>query len=180
MECYICKQTGNKAANCPNTNLTTMSITPAPTSSTEILTLTPLPASQEVNLPEPPKTNDFITPEKSTTVISLKRALSSSTEQDDPPSPSINRSSGSSQMPPPETPAKKSIAKPTKKKAKKEDTNISDKSRETIEQLYSKDPSSFNIPLQNLLAFLENTHGSSNHLKEAQEITEDIKLLDTN
>ncbi|XP_044748699.1 uncharacterized protein LOC123309578 [Coccinella septempunctata] len=180
MECYICKQTGHIAANCPNTNSTRdteMPLTPTPISSTEVFASTSLLTPQQENLPEPPEATETTVPEESATVLSLKRVLSSSTEQDDPPSPLTHSPSESPQMPPPVAPAKKPAAKHTKKKAKKEDSKMSDHSRQTIEQLYKNDPSSFNIPIQNLLAFLENSHGSNNPLKEAQEITNDIKLL---
>lgn len=159
MECFICKQSGHIASNCPN--IPTENITQAQTDETSQTTAVPTSV---------------------TTTPGQKRPPPSTQDSNDSQSliEECPQKTNHSTMPPPQQNMCDSLKKPAKKKAKKEavdGSKLSDNSVKTITDLFNTSPEAFSIPLQHFIAFLENTHGSSDPLTEAQQYTNDIKSL---
>lgn len=88
------------------------------------------------------------------------------------------------QCPLPTTPPTQKPAKPAKKKRKIRDASpdaaLTEITKSTIKEIYQKSPEDFIIPVDNFLAFLENSHGNSNPYLEALKFTADIKSLLSN
>ncbi|KAG5887972.1 hypothetical protein JTB14_035046 [Gonioctena quinquepunctata] len=111
-----------------------------------------------------------------------KRGPTESVDDSDSPEPHFSKPPNDETplMPPPAKAAAQEISKHARKKPKKNSSDIpkiSEASEKTIRDLYSNDPSKFSIPVNNLLAFLENSFGCSNPWKEAQHFTENIESL---
>lgn len=159
MECFLCKETGHIATNCPNSQIAS-------------------PLQPQVSTPSSPQPNATVeTP--SPTTPGQKRppsSLNDSTEshlENDPPS-------NSNIMPPPKQVLQDKPKKPAKKKARTDSADsskITENSQQIIKHLYTKTPQAFSTPVENLLAFLENTYGCNNPFVEAQQITNDVKSL---
>lgn len=164
MECFVCKQSGHIANNCPNTQ--THAISPPQSANKPI---------SQTSISTAPSTLE-------STIPGQKRPLPSSHDSTDPcdVQPHSHQEENTSFMPPPQQTKGDTPKKPAKKKAKKDtsdSSSISDQSKKTITDLYMKTPEAFITPLKHFLTFLENTHGSNDPLKEAQQITTDIKSL---
>lgn len=190
MECFICKQTGHIATNCPNTLISSQSpvsnMQASNTNSPNIQSDLLPPASQKTDIQLPqsinntPITSDIINVPLFTTdhpniqvPPTQKRPLPSSTDTESV-SPSTTNIAPTFDIP------SIDIPKPAKKKAKKEstlDNKIPESSRTIISDMYNKFPDSFTLPLEHFIAFLENSYGSKDPLSEAQQFTKDIKSL---
>lgn len=173
MECFICKQAGHIANQCPN----------LPTSNL------PLPLPQD-NLTQSPSTANLntdtrqqnIPPEEH--VVTQKRSLSSTVTSSDLASLLGEASQDNAMMPPPPNlSSSQKRTKPARKKRKTGATSedlLSDDTKSAIREVYQKNPKDFVLPIDNLFAFLENSYDSSDPYLEALKFTTDIKSLLSN
>lgn len=161
MECFLCKQAGHIANNCPNT-------TQLPKSSSEAEPL--LETSNK--RPRSPSLS-------ASTSASVEHAcLDNITETHNTPT---------SQMPPPVVSSQPKTKKPTNNKTpqttkKFKPTNAQDKPNlaetiEIVEKLYKQDPTPFPVTPTDFQTILENTFGSNDPLMEVRRITDDIDGL---
>lgn len=177
MECFICRQSGHVASSCPNTQ-PSHDAYPASTSQTyahiETTNLSSeIPQTEESRpikrgLEEILSTSDITSqPEPDPEVISEKENLVPEEENS---------------MPPPKTPATHNASTKRSKKKRKletpaEENILSEPTKDKIAKAYQEEPRSFNLPCNHLVAFLENSFGSSTPYSEAKRFTNNVKLL---
>lgn len=178
MECFICKQTGHVASNCPNPQ-TSHDAYPASTSQTQV--------SKEISTT--PSSVIFKTKETTPLKRGISEVLSSSDQTSQPELDSVvvteednSLPEEENSMPPPKNPTPHtSDTKRIKKKLKLEtptaENILSQISKKNILKAYQKDPTVFHLPYNNIVAFLENSFGSSTPYSEAKKFTNDVKLL---
>uniref|UniRef100_A0A1Y1KKM1 CCHC-type domain-containing protein n=1 Tax=Photinus pyralis TaxID=7054 RepID=A0A1Y1KKM1_PHOPY len=170
MECFICKQSGHIASNCPS---------PPPNNLP--------PKTHEKPSCTENSTTSVHQPNTSVTAIkpSQKRCHSDTLTSSD----HINLQGESTQevlqeppvMPPPEITPK--AIKPVKSARKRRKTNISpetvlsEDTKSIIRERYQTTPSAFTLPVEHFIAFLENTYDNSDPCQEALKFTSDIKSL---
>ncbi|KAG5868696.1 hypothetical protein JTB14_028711 [Gonioctena quinquepunctata] len=169
MGCFLCKEKGHLAANCPNINIAN-ELTSDNTQTENIGNDPPVATNiQTEQTPESPQPGQ-------------KRGPTESVDDSDSPEPHSSKlpNGETPLMPPPARAAAQEIPKHARKKPKKSSSDIpkiSEASEKTIRDLFSNDPSKFSIPVNNLLAFLENSFDCSNPWKEAQHFPDNIESL---
>lgn len=172
MECFICKQVGHIASNCPNplegnvmspTSKATVQSSRAANSSSSAI-------NNKIN------SNLAVTP-------SQKRCHSDTLTSTEPASPiSEIPTTIPLNMPPPTTSSSKHIksAKKKRKTTSPPEPVLSESTKTAVMDAYRIDPEKYIIPPERLIAFLENTHGCDNPYQEALKFTTDIKTLLSN
>lgn len=172
MECFLCKQIGHIANNCPNTTHQQT----YPQSHTQ--TITDQQSQNESAITQ----NQPHTTETSTVEPGIKRPHSPTLSTVS--SNNANKTSETEHlelMPPPTQDITKNTKASHKNKKHKPTHSLESPNLEniieTIDRLYKQDSSPFPIAPTDFKAFLENTYGNNDPLMEARRFTEDINAL---
>lgn len=153
MVCFICKEKGHLASNCPNTTQSH----------------TDLSIEKEVPKKRPAASSIVTTPSEDTEANPLKSIDDDSTsiQEHEFVVPSQQNQTKS-----------KPVTGPPKKKLKS--TTESSSKYNTLEEIFESSPQNYAISYVNFKSFLDNCHGNSNPLTEARRYTHDIEsILDT-
>lgn len=156
MECFLCKHVGHIASTCPNPPI--------------------ISENKEEDRPQTiPQADAF---DHTLNNPTQKRQHSDTLSSIDPQQLPIEEVAA---MPPPtQTSLTNTKTRPNKKKRKKDTTSqtpITENSKTIIKEKYSENPNNFILPIDNFIAFLENTFGGSDPYTEALRFTSDIKTL---
>ncbi|CAG9824558.1 unnamed protein product [Phaedon cochleariae] len=187
MECFICKQSGHIASNCPNppTNILPSQTTPP---------VQPEQASPSTNSTNRIESNDTtsnvdpITPQENPPLADMtpsqKHGYSQLSTPSETSSLPVDTEEIKDAMPPPASSTlPTAVNKATKKKRKigeATESNLTTYMKVCIAKSYQKTPDAFILPIENLYDFLENTFGSSDPFLEASEHTDDLIGLVSN
>lgn len=170
MECFVCKQPGHIANNCPNPPRTTIPLPPKGPSQS--------PDQEDATIDNSTTREDTTSDLEPATA--QKRCLSGTLTLSGETSRSDQVSPDHVTMPPPAHPSTEKSAKQPRKKRKTHSTSeaaISEATRTAIKELYERKPEDFTIPLNSFLAFVENTYDNNKPYQEALKYTSDIKSL---
>ncbi|CAG9812866.1 unnamed protein product [Phaedon cochleariae] len=187
MECFICKQSGHIASNCPNppTNILLSQTNPP---------VQPEQASPSTNSSNRIESNDTtsnvdpITPQENPPLTDMtpsqKRGYSQLSTPSETSSLPVDTEEIKDAMPPPASSTlPTAVNKATKKKRKigeATESNLTTYMKVCIAKSYQKTPDAFILPIENLYDFLENTFGSSDPFLEARKHTDGITGLVSN
>ncbi|KAK9888949.1 hypothetical protein WA026_004231 [Henosepilachna vigintioctopunctata] len=170
MECFICRQTGHIASNCKNPQIIEEEVS-------QTITQPSADEIQNENIILKPRTNE---------TAALKRAISetltssdqtSLTEFDAVVSPIEDNSTPISQKISTENTPNRKRAKKKRKIDLPVDHALSEPTKNAITKAYQEHIGTFHLQYENLVAFLENSYGTSTPHIEAAKFTDDIKSL---
>ncbi|CAH1109855.1 unnamed protein product [Psylliodes chrysocephalus] len=209
MECFICKQIGHISTTCPNAasinipvnqplkEVDSLDLNSSPTSneqidfsSTQMTSTSMIPPTNQI-LIEPCVTDFNLTPSSiqynsNTQAASQKRNHSETISSCDQLSLPDNICSPTLLPTPELMPPPNDLSDTTrhinrrKKKRKSSEPRLTEVLKKNIEEAYQNLNESFILPIDNFIAFLENTFRSSNPYDEAIKFTKDIKILLSN
>lgn len=173
MECFLCKQTGHIASNCPNPPSSMLALDNIVAQPPSEVTPVNTDAQSFGNIPVD---NPSQKRHHSDTLTSSQQSVSQSEGAASMPPPD-----GTADMPPPDGAAKEQKhIKQCKKKRKTEkhlQSILSDHTKAILKERYQSTPEEFILPVDNFIAFLENTYDNCNPYQEALKFTNDVKTL---
>lgn len=162
MECYICRQTGHIASNCPN--VSTQSLQPENQDEDDNIRKRALTSSPSIST-----ANNEILDDTNANIDPIAQ-----TEMPPPPPP---------KKPSHSTNSNSDAIKPALKKRKTSPSPVRDATNSTskiIEKLYDENKTHYALTPTELKAFLETATGNSDPLMEARRYTDNVEnLLDT-
>lgn len=174
MECFLCKQTGHIASACTSSKTTDLpphNISKENHSSTTEVALVP-----ETGAQEKPTSDQILAKKRPLSVTSPSEQTSFQDEI-----LSVPPSSTDAMPPPANPPSTRQTSLERKKKRLKVDStsesSLTERAKHTILEAYQKAEKPFLLPMDDFIAFLDNTFGSKNPYLEALKFTSDVKSL---